>query len=322
MKTAVCTLFEGNYHIGVASLINSLYFFGYEGEIYIGFRGDLPHWTKKAKVNYNFDYDGVKTLTVKENLILHFLELETNYSLTNYKPNFMLDLFSSKKLGIDNLFYFDPDIIMNKHWMHYLQWINCGVALCEDLNSPMPVNHPRRIGWRDYYSQYSIFLKYKTDIYVNGGFIGIERGQIEFLKAWKKNQELMAQKIGGLEKSIFSKNENALTNEKGFNIFDKTDQDALNVTVESADVDISIICKEAMGFVNGNTLMFHNLGQPKPWNKNYIYDLLVKGIKPTYGQKMFLKYLEFPIKVISKKKFLIKKVNLKLTLLLSRIIGK
>jgi lipopolysaccharide biosynthesis glycosyltransferase len=199
-------------------------------------------------------------------------------------------LFNNSNLNIDNIFYFDPDITINKHWNHFIQWIEAGVALCEDVNSPIPEHHPRRVGWRSYYTTHNFNLKFKSDYYVNGGFIGLKRSNIEFLKTWQLAQELMALKIGSLTRSIFSNDAAELNNTPGFNYFDKTDQDALNVAVEATNLNVSIIGKEAMGFLLGDTLMYHNLGFSKPWRKNYSKRFL-KGMKPGNGDLQFWEFL-------------------------------
>ena len=51
MTSVVCTLFEGNYEFGVASLINSLYVNGFKGSIFVGFKGDLPFWVNNLNEN-------------------------------------------------------------------------------------------------------------------------------------------------------------------------------------------------------------------------------------------------------------------------------
>lgn len=321
IKTAICTLFEGDYHKGVAALANSLFYHGYRGDIYVGYLGSLPPWATHALVNNNLGWEHAKSLTVADGLQLHFLPLSTSYSLTNYKPDFLLELLDNQKLNIDNIFYFDPDITLNKHWNHFVQWINAGVALCEDVNSPIPKHHPRRVGWRNFYKTHQLRLNYKSDLYVNGGFIGLKSTDKDFLKSWKLAQELMAIKIGGLERSIFSTGASKLLKEPGFNIFDKTDQDALNVAVELTDLTVSLIGKEAMGFKIGDSLMFHSLGQPKPWQKNNFFELTVNGRRPSQGQKVFIKYLRHPIKVYPKWKIWLKKMDLFFAVLFSRIIG-
>ncbi|MEP5255637.1 MAG: hypothetical protein ABJQ39_11305 [Winogradskyella arenosi] len=282
----VVTLFEGNYHYGVASLCNSLHKQGFNGDVFVGYRGELPDWTLKAKINKKIGWDNAKSLKVNGSMTLHLLPLKTKYSLTNYKPDFLIELFENKNLKIDSLFYLDPDITINKHWNHFMQWIDAGVALCEDVNSPIPEYHPRRVGWRNYYKTFNVDLNFKTEMYVNGGFIGLKRDDIQFLKTWKLAQEYMSEKIGGLERSIFSKGAVKLKKEHGFNIFDKTDQDALNIAIEATLLNVSIVGKEGMGFNMGYNIMYHNLGSSKPWNKKYSKQFF-EGNKPTIGDYHF-----------------------------------
>ena len=44
MKISFCTLFERNYHFGVAALSNSLIAAGYAGTLWVGYRGALSGW--------------------------------------------------------------------------------------------------------------------------------------------------------------------------------------------------------------------------------------------------------------------------------------
>ena len=88
----VCTLFEGNYHVGVGALTNSLYVNGFRGLVYAGFRGELPTWAKNAEKQSVGKWTTASVLKVADGLELAFLPLETNYHLTNFKPAFMLEL--------------------------------------------------------------------------------------------------------------------------------------------------------------------------------------------------------------------------------------
>ena len=114
-------------------------------------------------------------------------------------------------------------------------------------------------------------LKFKNQIYVNGGFVGLLKKDISFLKLWIRIQVVMSDVIGGLENSIFSKKtyNSTILKMEGFQIFDKTDQDALNATIEAYSDTISYIGKEGMGFAMGEANMFHALGSPKPWKTNH-----------------------------------------------------
>jgi hypothetical protein len=86
----------------------------------------------------------------------------------------------------DGIVYMDPDIVCEAPWSFYESWLCCGVALCEDVNSPVSPNHPRRIAWRNYYGSYGIVLHSKSHSYVNGGFTGVLKSDYAFLTCGKK----------------------------------------------------------------------------------------------------------------------------------------
>ncbi len=312
MISSVCTLFEGHYHYGVAALSNSLYSNGFRGTVYVGYRGELPNWALKGKKESIGNWKDVITLCPTEGLELVFIALTTNYSLTNYKPDFMLELWEGPAKKSEALFYFDPDIVVDDSWSCFEQWVNCGVALCEDVNSPLQEFHPRRVGWKNYYNTHNISLTFKNETYVNGGFVGLLKNDISFLTLWIILQEKMGDAIGGLENSIFSKQTYISTIPKmeGFQIFDKSDQDALNATIEAYNGSYSFMGKEGMGFVPGKATMFHALGINKPWNVNFILKSF-NGRIPRLVDEYYWKYTDQPIishtkSEISKKKLAIK----------------
>ena len=326
MNTAVCTLFEGHYHHGVAALSNSLYRNGFRGTVYVGYRGELPNWALKGnKVSIDKWLEAI-SLNPTQGLQLIFLSLDTTYSLTNYKPDFMMDLWQGPAKEADKMFYFDPDIIINESWSCFEDWVNCGVALCEDVNSPLQEFHPRRVGWRNYYKNYNIDLQFKNQIYVNGGFLGLVKKDITFLTLWIKLQEFMAKSIGGLENSIFLNQtyNSTIIKTEGFQIFDKSDQDALNATIEVYNDKISYLGKEkGMGFGNGylNPIMFHAFASPKPWKANH-FSRIIKGISPRLVDEFYWKNANNPIVTISNLKKTQKIMFIKVTKFIGRFYKK
>ena len=296
MNSAICTLFEGNYHYGVATLSNSLYKQGFRGTIYVGYRGELPNWILKGKKAPIGKWKEAVTLNPVEGMQLVFLPLITKYSLTNYKPNFMLELWKGLAKEAAALYYFDPDIVINDSWSCFEQWANCGVAVCEDVNSPLQEFHPRRQGWKTYFKKYNIDLQYKNQIYVNGGFVGLLKKDISFLTLWIKLQESMGDVIGGLDKSIFSNltYNSTILKMEGFQIFDKSDQDALNATIEAYNGAISYMGKDGMGFDSGKAIMHHALGKYKPWNVNFM-QRAVQGRLPRPVDECYWQYAVHPI---------------------------
>ena len=301
MNSAICTLFEGHYHYGVAALSNSLYKQGFRGTVYVGYRGELPNWALKGKKEAVGDWEGAITLSPVKGIQLVFLCLSTAYSLTNYKPNFMLELWEGPAKNAEALFYFDPDIVIDDSWSCFEELVNCGIALCEDVNSPLQEYHPRRQGWKSYFKNYKFNLQYKNQIYVNGGFVGLLKKDISFLNLWMQLQNCMGSAIGGLENSIFSKQtyQSTILKMKGFQIFDKSDQDALNAAIEVYDGTVSYLGKEGMGFVAGKATMYHALGVNKPWNINFMLKSL-NGRPPRPVDYCYWKNTSYPILAHSK----------------------
>jgi hypothetical protein len=319
MNAAICTLFEGHYHFGVASLSNSLYNNGFRGTVYVGYRGKLPEWALKGEKKRISKWKEATILNLLEGFQLVFLPLTTHYSLTNYKPDFLLELWEGPAKNATALFYFDPDIIINDSWTSFEQWVHCGVALSEDINSPLQEFHPRRVGWRAYFKDFDIHLKFLNQIYVNGGFIGLLKDHISFLNLWVNVQESMGASIGGLKNSIFStdKVESTIFNLQTYKIFSKSDQDALNATIEAYKGTISFFGKEGMGFASGHISMYHALGENKPWNTNHLLHAL-KGKSPRSLDSFYCNNIKHPI--LAHSMFEIFKI--KITIKIAKFIGR
>jgi len=316
LNSSVCTLFEGNYHYGVAALVNSLCVNGFEGIIYAGYRGDRPMWAIQATDSTVDRWRHATTLHVTEKVSVIFLPLDTDYHLTNYKPDFMLDLIAGLAGEETSLFYLDPDIVINEHWKYFTEWVSCGVALCEDVNSPLAENHPRRTGWRRFYASKQMYLSFKSDRYVNGGCVGTHPTHKSFLETWKECQEMVSQTVGGSSAAKISGGQ-ALSY-KGFaNCFDSTDQDALNAAVECTKIPCSILGQEAMGFKTGRAILPHALGPNKPWERSYFLFAL-KGSPPRSVDKLYWQYASGPITVHSLLYVTLKRLSIKLASFIGR----
>ncbi len=296
MNTAVCTLFEGNYHYGVGALVNSLYRHGFRGTIWAGYRGKLPPWATPLETSQDY-----QEFVVAEGCRIRFIPLRTQHHFTNYKPDFMLQLWEDYCPNSEALFYFDPDIVIKCRWSYYEEWVNYGIALCEDVNSPIPNNHPLNMAWQSFYEPYGFTFDSSINIYVNGGFIGLTQQRSEFLQNWQKIQELMSSAIGDLKNANFK--------DRTF-MFCKTDQDALNITLRASKLPTSLIGKEGMDFIYGGFTMSHAVGAPKPWQKQVISQVLLKGKSPSIADKLYWQHAQIPIQLYSQQQLFWKKLDL------------
>lgn len=316
MTSALCTLFEGDYHYGVAALANSAYQRGFRGTLYVGYRGALPAWTAHAKSLQLKGWESATEWVPADGLRLVFIPLTTDAHLTNYKPDFMLALLEDPEFRCARLAYIDPDICIANRWTFFDEWLSCGVAVCEDVNSPYPETHPRRIGWRRYFQPYGYDLRFRGAEYANGGFVGVGVDHADFLRLWQTLQQRMATEIGGLDASKLSRGKAYAS--RGFaDCFEASDQDALNAAIEACTTPVSMLGKEAMGFKHGAACALHALGHGKPWQRGYLREAL-RGNPPRRVDKVFWESVSGPIKPYSPARVMIKQWAIRVAGLLGR----
>jgi hypothetical protein len=310
MTSAICTLFEGNYHYGLGALVNSLYAQGFCGTLYVGYRGALPPWAVDLKTT-----DGFSEFTAAEGLVLRFIPLTTKIHLTNYKPDFMLDLWQRHCPKADAFFYFDPDIVIMCKWSFFEEWVEAGVTLCADINFAMPGNHPVRNAWKRFYEPHGFKFRREPDLYFNGGFFGLKKERMEFLTCWQRLQDLMAPAINGMH--------NVNIGDRTF-LFHKTDQDALNVAAMTAESPISTMGLDGMDLQpgGGGYVMSHALGAEKPWKKKFVRRLLLRGNSPSRADRIYFKSVTRPIQLYSPAELSAKRLFLLTASFLARFMGR
>jgi hypothetical protein len=280
-KHAICTLFEGDYHFGLAAFVNSLVRAGYAGTLWAGYRGALPPWLYQLKRLEDRDCEYM----VDDQIRLVFLRVETDMHLTNYKPQFMLRLFQTVNPGCDYLWYFDPDIFLRCGWSFFVDWQRYGIALCQEIvNNILPEDSPLRHKWMEIAASAGHHNPRRLNHYFNGGMVGVSADHISFLHLWKRMIE-MAEATG--------------CNLKGFMAggrempFHASDQDALNIAAMYTEHPLTTMGPEAMGFVPAGFTMHHAVG-PKPWRGSLLLSALAGN--PLFpSTKFFFTQLSSPI---------------------------
>lgn len=317
MKCVVCTLFEGDYHPGTAVLINSLCRAGYNGTVYAGFRGPLPPWAKPEVKEIG---RGQWEMAVTRDVRVVFLALETPAHFTNYKPDFLLQIeaMSESEAAI----YCDPDIVLNGTWRYVEEWLSCGVALCEDVNSPVRRHNPRREGWRRFFHPLGFNLEFRGDEYANGGFIGLPWKYRQLLLTWKTFLGHIAKELGGAD-IVGIGGGRTLPGHYGFaDCFRQPDQDALNATLEAhPEIPASFLGPTAMGFQAGFALLPHALGAAKPWRRKYVREAL-QGRPPNTVDKAFWKRADGPLRPFSRWHVFTHRIQLGIGAALGRLIRR
>jgi hypothetical protein len=186
MTSAICTFFGGHYHYGLGALTNSLYAHGYRGIIFAGYDGPLPPWAHNLETK-----DGCSDFKVADGLTIRFIELPAIVNHVYYKPDFMLTVLRELCPEVQALFFFDPDIIIKCRWAFFEEWVEGGVAVCQDVNGSMPDKHPIRNAWRRLLQPHGLEFRNCFGDYFNAGFIGVSVRDVSFLTVWQRVQTLV-----------------------------------------------------------------------------------------------------------------------------------
>lgn len=307
--TTVCTLFEGNDLPGVCALANSLVESGFTGVFAPGTRrgaqwlGPLGEIIAQAEAD-----DRVKFRT-------EVYEFDTDMHLTNYKPWLMKQVFAARPASMDPdrdaVLYFDPDIVLGVGWHFFDNWVQNGVALAADLNWFMPHDYPHRHVWRDHAAALGLKADRQLDLFFNGGFCGVTRGNVGFLDIWISLIESAAEAAGGLD--VFrAKRRDAP--------FQSANQDTLNVAAMCWPGRLSTVGPDGMSFTPGYNPMGHALGRPKPWDKRFVYSVL-KGKKLRHVDKLYWQVADGPFAAFGKGRVRRSRLDLTVAKALSRVVG-
>lgn len=295
MTPAVCTLFEGHYHLGVGALINSLFSSGYRGVILCGHRGPEPEWADAAR-------------RLHQQIDVRFIPVTTRRHFTHYKPAFLRECWANLYPAADQLYYFDPDIVVKAPWPVLTRWAADGVALCEDVNGYLPARHPYRLAWGDFLQARGLPVARSLDRYYNAGFLGLPRAHSGLLDIWERVIGHAEAELGSLEKIKF---------DEPHALLHTPDQDALNMALMASRVPINGTGPEGMDFTTGGHLLSHAIGGRKPWKGGFLREAL-RGHPPGTAQKSFFQFAEKPLRLFPSSQL----ARLRLSLQTSALLGR
>jgi len=276
MSVTFCTLFEGDYHLGAAALLNSLHRSGFNGSFVCGYRGARPAWSHQTA-----DLSPMR---------VRWIEITSPIHLTNYKPVFMRSCLHVHTPDAVAVGYLDPDIVVKASWPVMERWVKSdGIALCEDVNASFPSGHPYRITWNEFFARHRLTPVRTLERYYNAGFVSVPRKQENFLTQWEKIIELAGEELGSLSQLKHSGPES---------LFHTPDQDALNMALLFDPIAIFATGPEGMDFLPGGHLLSHAAGGRKPWRGGFFREAL-SGRPPGTAHKQFHRYADSPVSALS-----------------------
>ena len=283
-EIAVCALVEGDYHLGLGALVNSLYRAGYRGTVWAGHRGELPPWAAAG------DRSGpMPRFEAAPGCTVRFVRLDFEGHLTNAKPGFILRLFDRLAPQAAAVVYFDADVVLLAPWRFVADWVAGGVAVCADIaHADMSQSHPLRTHWRRLAERLGRATRNVTGYY-NGGFIGVRREYRDLVEVWDHMVRILPE-LGAPLTTFHSRDRT--------DPFMAMDQDMLNAAIMASGVPIAAAGAEAMDFVPGGAFMAHAVATPKPWRPGTLWRAL-QGYPPMRAHKRYWDFVDGPIRLFS-----------------------
>jgi lipopolysaccharide biosynthesis glycosyltransferase len=243
---------------------------------------------------------------------IRFVKIEGSIMLANYKPHFMLRVLNEYDSEAESLTYFDPDIVCACDIEFLAGWIGKGVALCADAVFPwIPESHLFRRAWSAAAEGLSLTVSGRyEEQYFNSGFVGIHREAAGFLRVWSRVMDHLGEL--GIDTTLFK----PLTRHHPFHL---ADQDALNVVCMVMPDLVRSLGPEGMGFQFGMEVMWHAFEPPKPWRRNFVWDLLRSGRRVPQAHRKFWSYANGPIKSWTRAQLMLRRLDVWTAVALSRI---
>ena len=304
MNIAICTLFEGDYHLGAGALANSLHASGFHGTLWAGTRGALPPWAAGAVQ----EKPGIHRLAITTDFSVAFVQLQTAVHFAYYKPELLQRVLNEFAPEADAAIYLDPDIVVKCPWQIFPRWTDSGIALVEDLNPNLPLRHPLRIAWLRVLAERGLTPHRELGRYYNSGFVGVPRAHLAFIAEWQRTMTMIREILGAHHHIKFG---------CATDVFHSTDQDALNLALMLTDTPLNTAGPEAMDFAVGGHYLSHAVGTPKPWQGGFIRKAL-RGYPPSTAAKEFFTHTRQPISVFPTGKW----KRLTLALKIAAVIGR
>jgi hypothetical protein len=298
MKLAIFTLYEGDYHLGVAALINSAARCGFQGRMFLLYRDQRPSWAS-AELEHSLEESGIKLVFEPCNPPRH---------LGYHKP-FAAQQILARHPDLDGLIYADPDVVFLAPWLFFEKWMTGGVALCLDCNYGwIHKNHPWRVEWRALAERAGLAIRHEPTEYPNSGFFAVRSEEREFLQHWVQGILQFEREGGDTRRFAMEDRYRPICG----------DQDVLAASLYAASKEPAYIGPEGMGFNGHFFILSHAVDSPKPWRWCFSKQALL-GKKPSMPAKIWLQHIRRPIPAISNFKYCVMKVDLSLGLAVSRI---